>query len=554
MKLIDQKTKKIMEECKERARDSGLKFDGESLEYIVTNKDLLELSSKNMIPTLYDYWLDDVKILRGEKIYEIFPDNPYETVINTMPAISFYNDNNPDWMNIMIFYHVLGHLDFFQNNFMFKHTRKDDFCGQALADKRLINKMKSEHGKWVDYAIESTLGIDNLVNYYNNLSKINLPEKIKSSEKIDYYFDIFLQDIIKVSHDKYLEEIERYNQINKKNCKEKESIFFSETTDKYPEFESIFKKHMERKKERPRDVIEFLMENSKFLNKDGNEWIKSVMQIIRNTSMYFQPQMRTKIFNEGWASYWHEKLFLKDERIKGHEVDFAKIHSKVTSLNRVGLNPYAIGMRIVQYLEDGAERGKFSREFEKIREIEKRKNCDKKTGLGREFIFNVRENFNDFTLINTFVDEEFVNAYNLFIVGKRLNPDKEVWEYYIKSKKSEDYKKMLLEKLYHPPFITIDESKTTEETLYLKHYCEGKELIKDFIPNTMIGIGFLWDGKVKLDTTEVKHDNSKEKIKYQKVIYTLDNKKVSKEKFDLDYETYGEYIQDSLKKFFGNVP
>ena len=44
MKLIDQKTKKIMEECKERARDSGLKFDGESLEYIVTNKDLMELS------------------------------------------------------------------------------------------------------------------------------------------------------------------------------------------------------------------------------------------------------------------------------------------------------------------------------------------------------------------------------------------------------------------------------------------------------------------------------------------------------------------------------
>ncbi len=38
MQLIDQHTKKIMEECKERARDAGLKFDDETLEYIVTNR------------------------------------------------------------------------------------------------------------------------------------------------------------------------------------------------------------------------------------------------------------------------------------------------------------------------------------------------------------------------------------------------------------------------------------------------------------------------------------------------------------------------------------
>jgi len=121
MYLIDQHTKKIMEECKVRARAAGLHFDKETLEYIVTNRDMIELSPKVMIPTLYDYWVSDVEVLKDQGKYKLYPSNPYETVINSRPAISFYNDNNPDWMNIMIFYHVLGHIDFFQNNILFQY-------------------------------------------------------------------------------------------------------------------------------------------------------------------------------------------------------------------------------------------------------------------------------------------------------------------------------------------------------------------------------------------------------------------------------------------------
>jgi len=122
MELINQHTKKIMEGCKNRARAAGLRFGDETLEYIVTNRDLLEISPKLMIPTLYDYWVHDVEVLKGKGRYELYPGNPYETVINTRPAISFYNDNNPDWLNVMIFYHVLAHIDFFQNNLFFRHT------------------------------------------------------------------------------------------------------------------------------------------------------------------------------------------------------------------------------------------------------------------------------------------------------------------------------------------------------------------------------------------------------------------------------------------------
>ena len=95
MELINQHTKKIMEGCKQRALDAGLSFQDETLEYIVSNRDLLELTPKVMIPTLYDYWVHDVEVLKEKGRYELYPSNPYETVINTRPAISFYNDNNP---------------------------------------------------------------------------------------------------------------------------------------------------------------------------------------------------------------------------------------------------------------------------------------------------------------------------------------------------------------------------------------------------------------------------------------------------------------------------
>ncbi|MBF0233347.1 MAG: SpoVR family protein, partial [Desulfamplus sp.] len=206
MEIIDQHVKGIMEGCKRRARDAGLSFEDESLEYIVTNRDMIELSPKVMIPTLYDYWVHDVRVISGKGMYELYPNNPYETVINTRPPISFYNDNNPDWLNVMIFYHVLAHIDFFQNNLFFKHTWDYDFTGQALADKRLIAKYRSEHGRWVDYIIEFARGIDNIVGYHDQVSKSVSPDEKRILGKLDYYFDIFLQKEKKVSQNEYLKE------------------------------------------------------------------------------------------------------------------------------------------------------------------------------------------------------------------------------------------------------------------------------------------------------------------------------------------------------------
>jgi stage V sporulation protein R len=217
---------------------------------------------------------------------------------------------------------------------------------------------------------------------------------------------------------------------------------------------------------------------------------------------------------------------------------YARINAGVTSVSRIGLNPYAIGLRLFQYIRKMANEGRLNYNFQQESDIEKRILYNRNLDQGKDFIFNVRRNFSDFMLLNTFIDQDFVSDYDLFVVGKRLNEQRGTIEYYIKSRKSEDYKSMLINSLYHPPFISVDSKKSNESNLYLIHHFENKQLVKDYIPDTLIGIEYLWGAQVQLETTEIyKKNNSaqgKEEFEYRKVIYTVKDKKVVKH----NVETY----------------
>ena len=275
--------------------------------------------------------------------------------------------------------------------------------------------------------------------------------------------------------------------------------------------------------------------------------MKSILEIVRNTSLFFQPQIRTKILNEGWASYWHETLFLADDRICGHEVDFARVNAGVTSLPRVGLNPYALGMRLFYFIEEMADQGKFSREFEQLVDVEERRSFDAKTGTGRDFIFKIRENHCDFMFLNNFLNQDFVDRHRLFVAGKRMNQTKMVWEYYVKSRNAGQYRQMVMDGLYHPPCIVVDGEKSKDGRLYLRHVFEGKPLVAEYIANTMMGIEYFWGGPVMLETREVMakppsnggvfvigpsgtavEEKAADKLKWQWVVYTMDQRQISK--------------------------
>lgn len=538
MELIDQKTKRIMEGCKERAINAGLRFSEGTLEYIVTNKDLLELSPKYMIPTMYDYWVHDVEVLREKGRYELYPHNPYETVINTRPAISFYNDNNPDWMNVMIFYHVLAHIDFFQNNVYFRNTWDFDFTGQALSDKRTIAKLRSEKGRWVDYIIEFARSIDNLVGYSHELSGFD-KQNTGIPPIIDFYFDVFLQQVKKVTISDYVKELDRYNKLLREHGEGAEKLFINSVKTKYPEIDAIAGKMQRGGGHQQIDLMQYILSNSPFLLREENGWVKAIIEVVRKTSLFFQPQIRTKIMNEGWASYWHESLFLADDRIKGHEVDFARTHAGVVALPRVGLNPYALGMRLFHHIEEQANKGRYTIEYNQLKNAIERKEYEKAGTDGRRFIYDLRKNLCDFLFVNTYIEQDFIDKYNLFVAGKRLNQERMVWEYYVKSRKASDYKAMMLENMYHPPYITVDVTKQNENSLYLYHHFEGKPLVNEYIANTMMGIEYLWGGPVQLETSEVVSaepkgemagsDPEELEITWRRVVYTMKDKQLSKQ-------------------------
>jgi stage V sporulation protein R len=263
---------------------------------------------------------------------------------------------------------------------------------------------------------------------------------------------------------------------------------------------------------------------------------------VRTTSLFFQPQIRTKIMNEGWASYWHEKLFLQDDRIRGHEVDFARVHAMVTAVPRVGMNPYALGMRLFQHIESTADRGRYSIAYGRLADVHERKIYDE-GGDGRALIFQLRADLNDFLFLNRFVDQEFINRHRLFVTGRRLNQQRQVWEYYVKSRKVEDYRQMLLEALYHPPHVTIDSEKGNEETLYLVHHFEGKPLVREYIAGVLLGLEYLWGDRVQLETSEPVEeeradsgspqsaDDEEEEapLEWQRVLYTMKNRKLARQ-------------------------
>jgi stage V sporulation protein R len=145
----------------------------------------------------------------------------------------------------------------------------------------------------------------------------------------------------------------------------------------------------------------------------------------------------------------------------------------------------------------------------------------------------------DFTFINTFLDQDFVNRHRLFVAGRRLNSQKMVWEFYVKSRRLADYRQMILDSLYHPPHITVGPETAPDKDLFLIHHFEGKPLVAEYIPAVLLGMEYLWGHAVHLDTSEpifvaeAAAQTSRESpapsgITWRRVRYTMKARRLSK--------------------------
>jgi stage V sporulation protein R len=221
--------------------------------------------------------------------------------------------------------------------------------------------------------------------------------------------------------------------------------------------------------------------------------------VIREEAYYFAPQGQTKIANEGWASYWHSTIMttraLKDSEI----IDYADHHSGTMGTRPGAINPYKLGIELWRHIEDRWNKGRFGKEYDECDDLRARRAWDKKIGLGRQKIFEVRKHYNDVTFIDEFLTADFASEQKLFVYG--FNEKANRWE--ILDREFQKVKKKLLQQLtnFGQPIIeVIDGNFENRGELLLAHRHDGVDLRIDYAKDTLQNLQAMWRRPVGIVT------------------------------------------------------
>ena len=84
--------------------------------------------------------------------------------------------------------------------------------------------------------------------------------------------------------------------------------------------------------------------------------------------------------NEGWASLWHQRILRELDLTSGESIEFAKLNAGVVQPYRTGINPYYLGIKMFEDIEE---------RYNNLDEEMRRRGV--KPNSGREKIFEVRE-------------------------------------------------------------------------------------------------------------------------------------------------------------------
>jgi stage V sporulation protein R len=113
-------------------------------------------------------------------------------------------------------------------------------------------------------------------------------------------------------------------------------------------------------------------------------WERDILEIVRDEAYYFQPQMQTKIMNEGWATYWHSKIMTEKVARDSEIIDYADNAAAVLATSKGRLNPYKLGVELFKNIEERWNKGQFGKEWEECDDLEAKKSWDLRLGLGRK--------------------------------------------------------------------------------------------------------------------------------------------------------------------------
>jgi len=382
------------------------------------------------MPSHYNHWSFGKSFERTHFMYNSGAEGlPYELIINSNPSIAYLMRQNPLYLQILIMAHCVGHSDFFKNNRCFKNTDPDHVVSRMRNAKKRIKK----------YCEDTNIGIEKVESFIDSLHSIN--------------FQTNRYDIPRKSRQEIKqEEIKRYNKLKEEGIELDYKILDSKLLKPDYDLFSFFKEY----------------HDGRF-----SDWQLDILDIVHKESKYFIPQIKTKILNEGWASFWHYKILHELNLSDEYHIPFLKMHNAVVRPHLGGLNPYHIGFYIFQKLE-------------------------REEGL--EKCFEVREIHDDVSAVRLYLDEEDMRELNIFSYVRKKDGEVVISEV----SDEEDWKDVRNEMIKSVGVNSIPQIYAhqieSDGTLILKHEYDGRDLDLSHAERVVDHIRELWKDDVRMYT------------------------------------------------------
>jgi stage V sporulation protein R len=198
-------------------------------------------------------------------------------------------------------------------------------------------------------------------------------------------------------------------------------------------------------------------------------------------------------------SYWHSKILTEKALTAAEVIDYADANSGVLATSPGRLNPYKLGVELYRNIEDRWNKGQFGKEWNDCETMDLKLNWDRRTGLGRQRIFEVRKLYNDLTFIDEFFTLEFCIEQKFYAFGFQERTGN--WE--IMSRDFKKVKDQMLKQLTNrgqPVIIVEDGNFENRSELLLRHIHEGADLDGSQARDTLRNAAKLWTRPVSLLT------------------------------------------------------
>lgn len=407
------------------------------------------------LPGRFSHWSHGKVYHRMKTQYDYGLSKIYELVINTNPSYAFLMEGNSILQNKLVIAHVLGHCDFFKHNAYFAHTNRRMVETASLNAGR-IRRYEHEQGlRRVERFLDSVLSIQEHIDPHAVLQAARHSSSSPPHER---------------------------------NQPDSRTSPFDDLFDLTPQpgapQERVPHKEHKVPAQPEKDVVGFIMEHSRGLE----AWERDVMGIVRQEMLYFVPQMQTKVLNEGWASYFHARILRELDLSDSAYTEFAALNAGVLAPSRQQLNPYFLGVKLLEDIE---------RRWDNPSQEEQARG-GRQPGEGRKKLFEVREDESDISLIRNYLTRELVDTLDLYLYERQGDQwvvvDKD-WEHV------RDGITARMANFGNPTIMVEDGDYGHNGELLLHHVFDGQELDTTYAEKTLEHIHALWGRPVHLRTT-----------------------------------------------------